>query len=189
MARKLFDNGILSVLTQAGAIGVGWKLHFYTGGTSNPITTYNARTAGSANANPLESLADGRFPKAWIDEGQTIKWMLADANDLPKITVDDVLLASSSTPIDASLTNFLAASSPLPIANGGTNATSAANALTNLGAFPAAGGTVSGNIARSGKGCHPYFNDAAMTTPKIYITASGSADPRAGVPGEIWLKY
>jgi hypothetical protein len=48
---------------------------------------------------------------------------------------------------------------------------------------------MTGNIIRSGKGCHVYFSDSAMTTPKIFITASATADPRAGAPGEIWLKY
>lgn len=191
MARQLFDIGIFSVLSSGAAIGVGWKLNFYTGGTTNRITTYNARTAGSANANPIVADASGRFDEIWIEEGQTIKWVLTDENDssagLP--TVDNFLISSAPATVDAGLVTFLAGSAALPIANGGTASTSAVNALTALGALPAAGGTVTGNIVRSGKGCHVYFSDAAMTTPKIFITASATADPRAGVPGEMWLKY
>jgi hypothetical protein len=178
LARKLFDNGLLSVLSPAGAIGVGWKLNFYTGGTA----TDHDHDAGY-------NVTDGRFDDIWIPDGQTVKWTLTDENDVVKVTVDNFPISSAAPTVAAGLVNFLAGSAALPIANGGTAATSAANALTSLGAFPAAGGTVTGNITRSGKGCHVYFSDAAMTTPKIFITASGAADPRAGVPGEIWLKY
>lgn len=178
------------MLSLAGAIGVGWKLHFYTGGTTTPITTYNARTGGSANANPLIADASGRFAKAWINDGQTIKWVLADENDAPKVTVDDFLIdqASAAATIDASLTTFLAGGA-LPIANGGTAATSAANARTNLAVLALAGGTVTGNVIRSGKGAHVYFSDAAMVNPTIFLTAAAAADPRGGLPGQIWLKY
>lgn len=191
MARQLFDTGIYSVLTSGGAIGVGWKLNFYTAGTATPITTYNAASAGSANTNPVIAQADGRFDDIWIPDAQSIKWALTDENNVVKATVDNfpITSAASIPTIAAGLVNFLAGTAALPIANGGTASTSAANALTSLGAFPAAGGTVAGNIVRSGKGCHVYFSDAAMTTPKVFITASATADPRAGVPGEIWLKY
>lgn len=39
---------------------------------------------------------------------------------------------------------------PIPIANGGTGATTAAQALTNLGAFPSSGGTLTGAIFVNG---------------------------------------
>jgi hypothetical protein len=148
LARQLFDPGIYSVSDRRAAIGVGWKLNFYTGGTTTPITTYNARTAGSANANPVIADANGRFDDIWIAESQTIKWVLTDANDVVKATVDDYLV-SAATPVDAALVTFLAASAPLPIANGGTNATSAANAAASLAVLPTAGGTMTGNIIRS----------------------------------------
>lgn len=179
----------MNVLSAAGALGVGWKLNFYTGGTSTRITTYNARTAGSANANPVVADSNGRFDDIWIEESQTIKWTLTDASDVVKVTVDDFLLSAASPTVAAGLLTFLAGSAALPIANGGTASTSAAAAIAALGGLALAGGTMTGNIIRSGKGAHVYFNDAAMTTPKVYITASASADPRAGVPGEIWLKY
>jgi hypothetical protein len=186
LARKLFDNGIYNALTAAGAIGVGWKLHFYTGGTTTPITTYNARTGGSANTNPLIADASGRFPKAWIEQSQTIKWVLADENDAAKVTVDDYLIDQSPATIDASLTAFLGGAA-LPVANGGTGATSAANAATNLAVLPLAGGTMTGNIVRSGKGIHPYFSNASMTGGRIFIQAAG-ADPTSA-PGDVVLEY
>lgn len=188
MARKLFDNGLFNALSTAGAFGVGWKLHFYTAGGSTPITTYNARTGGSANTNPLIADANGRFAEAWIADGQTIKWVLADANDLAKVTVDDFLIdqATAAASIDASLTSFLAGGA-LPIANGGTASTSAANARTALAVLGSAGGTVTGNIVRNAKGIHPYFNSASMTGGQIYIQAAG-ADPTSN-PGDWVMEY
>jgi hypothetical protein len=187
LARKLFDIGIYSVLTSGSAIGVGWKLHFYISGTTTPISTYNARTGGSANANPMISDAGGRFDEPWIEQAQTIKWVLTDENDITKVTVDNYLIDTSPPTVDASLTNFLAASAPLPVANGGTNSTSAANAATALAVLPTAGGTMTGNIVRSAKGIHPYFDNASMTSGKIFIQALG-ADPTAN-PGDIVLEY
>lgn len=189
MARRLFDNGIFNVLTSGAAIGVGWKLQFYTGGTATPITTYNARSGGSANANPVVADASGRFDEIWIEDDQTIKWVLADENDVPKVTVDDVLIDSSPPTFDADLTDFLtdASADPLQVAIGGTGATDATNAATNLAVLRLAGGTVTGNIVRSGKGIHPYFNNSSMTGGQIYIQAAG-ADPTAN-PGDIVFEY
>lgn len=189
MARQLFDPGIYSIITSGGAIGIGWNLAFYTAGTVTSITTYNAETSGSANANPLVSDANGRFPPAWIDEGQSIKWVMTDENGANPVTVDNVPVVTIPTAPDASLDNFLAASSPLPLANGGTNATSAVNALTNLGALPAAGGTLTGEVTRSGKGNIAYFHDAAITHPEIFIAPTGGSDPRGGLAGQVWLRY
>lgn len=189
MARKLFDPGIYSVLTSGGAIGVGWGLAFYSAGTTTAITTYNAQSGGSPNAASLTSDANGRFPPAWINQGQSIKFVFSDDQGVPKVTLDNFPIAADPPTIDASLDTFLAASAALPIANGGTGATSAPNALTALGALPAAGGTVTGNITRNTKGCHVYFHDAAMVNPEVFITASAASDPRSGLPGQIWLKY
>lgn len=172
-------------------MGVGWKLHFYTGGSTTPITTYNARTAGSANTNPVVSDASGRFDEIWIEESQTIKWVLADENDnsagLP--TVDNYLISPVPVANDTDLTSFLAdaSSNPLPVALGGTGSTSAANAASALAVLPLAGGTMTGNIVRSGKGIHPYFDNASMTGGKIYIQAAG-ADPTAN-PGDVVYEY
>jgi hypothetical protein len=188
LARQLFDIGIFSVLGVSSALGVGWKLAFYTGGTTTAITTYNARSGGSANANPVVADANGRFDEIWIEEAQTIKFVLLNAADVSQVTVDNYLITDSPPTISASLEDFLAGSSALPIANGGTGVTSAANAITALGGLPAAGGTVSGDITRSTKGVVPYWDAAGQNEGAMFITASGASDPTSQ-PGHIWFGY
>lgn len=75
----------------------------------------------------------------------------------------------------------------LAVANGGTGASTASAAAAALGVLELSGGTVTGNITRSTKGIHPYFNDAGMTSGKIFIQAIG-ADPTAN-PGDIVFEY
>lgn len=187
MARQLFDPGIFSVLTSGSALGAGWLLNFYTGGTTTRITTYNARSAGSANTNPVVADSLGRFDEIWIEESQTIKWVLTDASGTVKVTVDDVLISAAAPTVSAGLLTFLAGSAALPVANGGTGSTSAPNALTALGAVPAAGGTVTGDITRSGKGVHLFYSSASMIGAEVFVQAAG-ADPTTN-PGDVVFEY
>lgn len=191
MARSLFDPSIFSVITSGGAVGIGWQLTFYTAGTAIPITTYNAETSGSANPTTLVSDANGRFSPAWIDEGQSIKWVMTDENGANPVTVDNVPIVTIPTAPNASLTNFLSdpSSNPLPVANGGTGSATAANACVALGAVQKAGDMLTGELIRSGKGNVPYYHDAAMAHPEIFIAPTGGADPRGGLAGQIWLRY
>lgn len=66
-----------------------------------------------------------------------------------------------------------------------------AAALRTTAAIPASlstsGGTVTGNIVRQGSGTHLYHADAALTSGRIFLTASGAADPTS-LPGDVWLK-
>lgn len=90
-------------------------------------------------------------------------------------------------------------STPVSIANGGTASATAAAALTALGAFPAAGGTVTGattfnaqvtaaaNIVRSGKGVHPYWGSTSATGGQMYLQAVGS-DPTVN-PYDVVFEY
>lgn len=187
MARSLFDTGIYSVLTSGSAIGSGWLLNFYTAGTATRTTTYNAPTAGSANANPVVADASGRFDEIWATQGETIKWVLTDAAGVVKVTVDNYPVTADPPTIAAALDAFLAASAALPIANGGTGQTSAVNALAALLGLPLAGGTVTGNIIRTTKGVHPYFNAAGMTGGRLYAQAAG-ADPTS-TAGDIVFEW
>jgi hypothetical protein len=188
LARKLFDTRIFSVITSGSAIGVGWQLNWYVAGTSTRTDSFNAPTAGAANTNPAISAADGRFPEMWLPVGASYKYVLTDENGVVKVSVDNYAVSADPPPIDAGLDNFLAALAPLPVANGGTGSSTAVNALTALGAFPAAGGAVSGEITRTSHGAYIYHNASGMSKGVLYLTASGASDPTSN-PGEIWAKY
>lgn len=187
MARQLFDIGLFNALSSAGALGAGWKLNFYQAGTTTRIQTHNARTSGSANANPVVADANGRFGEIWIEEAQSIKYVLTDADGSVKVTRDSYFVPAVAPTIDSDLDDFIAGDEALPVASGGTGATSAANARTNLEVLALAGGTVTGNIARSTKGIHPYFNNSSMTGGEIFIQAAGT-DPTSN-PGDIVFEY
>jgi len=88
---RLFDTGIFSVNATNGSIGVGYKLYFYTTGTSTPKATYPTRAdaaAGTnANSNPVVAAADGRFAPMWLTDGD-YKVILKDADDVTLETKD-----------------------------------------------------------------------------------------------------
>jgi hypothetical protein len=54
--------------------------------------------------------------------------------------------------------------------------------------LPLAGGTVSGNILRQGSGAHLFHATAGLANGRIFLTATGAADPTSQ-PGDIWLTY
>lgn len=187
MARILFDTGIFSVIDEASAIGVGWQLSFYTANTSTRITTYTTPGGVTANTNPVESDAEGRFPAIWIEDDQTIKWVLADEDGAVLMSLDDYEIPATPPTFDPALDGFLAGD-PLPIANGGTGETSAVNAIAALGGLPTAGGTMTGNITRSAKGVHLYWNASGQTAGAIFVTVDSDPDPTSAA-GQIWMKY
>lgn len=188
MTRILFDTGLFSVIDEASAIGIGWELSFYTANTTTRITTYTTAGDATENTNPVLSDGDGRFPEIWIEDGQTIKWVLADADGAILTTVDDYEIATLPPTIDPGLDDFLAGNDPLAIASGGTGQSSAVNAIGALGGLPVAGGTMTDDITRSGKGVYLYWNAAGQVEGCVFVTASGDPDPTT-LAGQIWMKY
>lgn len=51
------------------------------------------------------------------------------------------------------------------------------------------GGTVTGNIIRSGFGGHYYANDSAYTAPRIYVLLDGSPAPSSPPNGSVAIYY
>lgn len=72
-------------------------------------------------------------------------------------------------------------SGTIPIARGGTGATNASSALTNLGAVPKSGGTMTGPLVAQ--------TNTSYTTAQMRNVIISTADPSGGNNGDIWLKY
>lgn len=188
MARRLFDTGIFSIITDASAIGIGWTLAFYQAETNVPIVTYNAPSGGSANSNPVEADGDGRFGEIWIEESQSIKYVLATDLGVIKVTVDDFPIEAAAPTIDADLDDFLVGTDPLPIANGGSGQATASNAIAALGGLPVAGGTMTDDIIRSGKGVYLFNANSGQVNGAVYVTVDSDPDPTSAA-GEWWAVY
>lgn len=99
---QLFNNKIFSVVGTNSAVGVGWKLKFYTTGTSTARNVYPTEADAIAGTNSLGSTvaaeASGRWPVIWGD-GTQYKVVLTDALDVVKETIpvfNEVDLASAS---------------------------------------------------------------------------------------------
>lgn len=88
---------------------------------------------------------------------------------------------------------------PISLANGGTGATTAAAARAALGALGTAGGNVggltitddsiiNGKLTRQGNGVHPFWASTSATGGKMFLQASGGADPTVN-PYDMVLEY
>lgn len=96
---QIFNPSIFSVVDTDGSVGIGWKLYFYQTGTSTLQNTYpteaDAVALTNANANPVLSLADGRFPAIWFASGNQYKVILKDENDVTLETTDPAMQADA----------------------------------------------------------------------------------------------
>jgi hypothetical protein len=190
VARTLFTTNLYSIVGSDSALSVGAKLYFFEEDGVTPATTYTTVDGSTENANPMLTQGDGRFAQqAWLEPG-TYVYVLAAPDSSPADPLIDGTLVAPSLPesIDPDLNDFLEGNEPLPIANGGTGASSASDALINLAALPLAGGTVTGNIVRQTKGVHLFWNSASLDHGAVYLTVDSDDDPTSS-PGDIWLKY
>lgn len=72
-------------------------------------------------------------------------------------------------------------SGTISITRGGTGATNASSALSNLGAVPKSGGTMTGPLVAQ--------TNTSYTTAQMRNIIISTADPSGGNNGDIWLKY
>lgn len=168
---------------------------------SSPKDVFWNATGTLPAVQPLRTLGgvivNGETPSFVFFEEGDYSLRILDADDLPVFyasSVDDVTGSSeegaSYQPLDSDLTAIAALTTTafgrafLTFSN--WTAVKAAAGITP--GLPSTGGTMTGNITRSGAGVHPYFADAAMTGGRIYLTAAGAADPTSQ-PGDIWFTY
>jgi hypothetical protein len=135
-----------------GAPLVGGKVFTYAAGTTNPLPTYTSGDALTPNSNPIILNARGEAD-IWYSPGAAYKVVLKDAADAVIWTVDNIVtigslafqnannVALTGGTIGSGVTfngNTTGTASnvtgTVAVANGGTGATTAANARTNLGA-------------------------------------------------------
>lgn len=74
-----------------GAPAVGWKIYTYAAGSSTDQATYTAEAGDVPQANPIVLNAAGQPDNAiWLAEGLSYKFILKDASDVVKQTIDNV---------------------------------------------------------------------------------------------------
>lgn len=95
----------------------------------------------------------------------------------PAETLADIGAASASHNHSAS--NIT--SGTISIARGGTGGATASAALSNLGAVPKSGGTMTGPLVAQ--------TNTSYTTAQMRNVIISTADPSGGNNGDIWLKY
>ena len=130
---------------------------FTKGTTLKQSTTLNVNNLGAKNIIG----AYNRWPSNIIfEQGNIVElvyykglFIIVTANAISLANARSIrvnLASTSSTNFDGSANITPGVTGTLPIANGGTGATSAANARMNLGAFSSSGGTISGNVIING---------------------------------------
>ena len=107
-------------------------------------------------------------------------WIMLTANARRLYTARTIrtnLASTSSASFDGTANITPGVTGTLPVANGGTGATTAANARTNLGAFSSSGGTISGNVIINGTIAEGASNTTASGN---YSHAEGSNTTASG---------
>lgn len=158
MPGGLTDMAILSPPPKAqfldanGAPLAGGKVYTYQAGTTTPLATYTTAGGTTPNANPVILDARGEAD-IWYAPGVSYKVVLRTSADALIWTVDNIAMSGSMATQNADNVNITGGTigsgvtfagsitgtatnvtGTVAVANGGTGATTAANARTNLGA-------------------------------------------------------
>lgn len=136
----------------SGAPLAGGKVYTYAAGTTTPQATYTTAAAGTANTNPVILNARGEAD-IWYTNGVSYKVVLKDSSDATIWTVDNIAQTGTMATQNASAVNITGGTigsgvtfngnttgtaanvtGIVAVANGGSGASTAAAARTNLGA-------------------------------------------------------
>ncbi|MGB1214618.1 MAG: hypothetical protein ACPG4X_14735 [Pikeienuella sp.] len=88
------------------SVAAGWKLNFYTTGTTTNKDTFSDSGLTTANSNPVVADSAGRFGDIFLESGD-YRVVLTDADDVEKWTADPVEGATASSgAIDPKTANY-----------------------------------------------------------------------------------
>lgn len=187
-------NDLSGALLDAGNIYIG------TAGAdpeSSPITVYFDSAKTIVAEQPL------RTRGGYIVNGATPAFVWIDADDY-SIRVRDadggeVLFAASIAAVGGVVASYQPLDADLTTIAGQANTTFGFSLLRTANAaalrtlagivdgLPLSGGTVTGNITRSGAGVHLYHVDPTYISGRVFRTGVSDPDPTSLV-GDIWIK-
>lgn len=82
-ANRFYDPFPQKFNTTTGAVGAGWKLYFYVGGSSTTLQdTYSDTGLSIPNTNPVVADSAGLFGDIFLDSGLSYAVKLTDENDV-----------------------------------------------------------------------------------------------------------
>lgn len=190
-------------LTATGTPLVGGKVYTYAAGTTTPLATYTTSGGGTANTNPVILDVRGEAD-IWYTNGVSYKVVLKDSTDSTIWTVDNIAIAGSMATQNSNAVSITGGTigsgvtfngnttgtasnvtGVVAVANGGTGASTAANARTNLGAAAAGANaditalnqdvtlTASGTVAATSLGYRGAPQNAQTGAYGLVLTDNG----------------
>ena len=195
---KILDNPYPLWLDRGGELLDGGSIYIGVAGFDpqvSPIVVHWDEALTQVAAQPLETRggyvvnAMGNPARVFIGaEDYSIRARDFDGNEVFYLA-SSLIDAAQFQPLDSDLTAIAALATTvygralLTLAN-----QAALRAATGIpDPLPAIGGTITGNITRAGNGVHLYHTNGANTSGRVFVTATGAADPTS-LPGDIWLE-
>lgn len=193
------ENPFPIFLDEAGALVDAGYIYVGTANADpevSPITVYWDAALTIPAAQPLRTRGgivnnNGSPALVYLADGDySLRVRDADGNEINYVPSASAAAGTAYQPLDADLTAIAA----LATTAFGRSVLASADAaglrgLAGLGASLAlTGGTMTGNILRSGAGPHLYHTDGAFVSGRVFVTANTAADPTSQ-DGDVWLKY
>ena len=135
-------------------------------------------------------LVNGGFPASVYVAGNQYSMRVRDADGAEVFyNANASALADLFQPLDSDLSAIAALTTTAygRALLAQANPESAREYLGVIDGLPKVGGTVTGAVKRGSAGAYVYMADAAYVDARVFVTASGAADPRTQL-GDIWLE-